>query len=368
MNFCYLLNLYGFGGLEIQTILRAKDGLEKGNNSCIVSYPDSRVRKYAENLGFEVILLPKRPKIFNFLNFSLLANIFDRNQVDICIVPKSNLLGSAIIAKKLSKSKPKVIFYQQMQSGINKKDFYHNFIYNNLDGAIVLTEKMRQMILETTKINPVKTFVVPYGVKWQEFLNHKNNIFSNRSSFNLPDDAFIVGCIGRIEPKKGQDTLLEAYKLANLENSKLIFAGSVDDRKYFQKLQDYTKENDLTNRVEFLKFTYEVSRLMSTFDCLVVPSHSETFGMVVLEGMACSLPVIATNSGGIPEIIDNGINGLLFEPKNVYELANCLKKIYFEIELRNKIAEKGLEKVKIKFDYEKNVNKFFEVCALIANK
>ncbi len=368
MNYCYLLNLYGFGGLEIQTILRAKDCLEKGNKSFIVTFPDSRVRTFAENLGLDIKILPKRLNIFSFAYLPILAEIFDRNLVDICIVPKSNLLGIAIIAKKFSRSKPKIIFYQQMQSGIKKKDPYHNLIYQNLDGAIVLTERMRQMILETTKVNPSKTFVVPYGVKWQEFLGHKNNKLINRSSLNLPDDAFIVGCIGRIEPKKGQEDLLEAYKLANLENSKLIFAGSVDDSKYFQKLQDSIKANNLLNSVEFFKFTYEIPRLMSTFDCLVVPSHSETFGMVVLEGMACSLPVIATNSGGIPEIIDNGIDGVLFEPKNVVELTNCLKKVYFEKEFSSKIAEKGLEKVKIKFDYEKNVNKFFEACELIASK
>jgi len=366
MNFCYLISLDGFGGLEIQTILRAKDTLEKSNNSIVVAHRETRVWDYALKLDLPLKSLPYKHRRFNFLNSYELAKIFDAEKIEMCVVPKSDLLGLAILASKLSKVKPKIIFYQQMQSGIFKKDPYHNWIYKNLDGAIVLTERMKKMLMETTNISPSKVFVVPYGVKWFNYYNQKAKKDENRKKYNLPEHYFLIGCIGRIEPKKGQDTLLEAFFLSNLPNSMVIFAGSVDDHKFFNKLKRFVLEKKLTDRVIFLQFTFDVPQLMSTFDCFVVPSHSETFGLVVLEAMAAELPVIATNSGGIPEIIDNNKNGLLFEPKDSMELARCLKKVHHDSKFATEISKNALEKVKIKFDYEKNVNKFFEVCEKVA--
>jgi glycosyltransferase involved in cell wall biosynthesis len=367
MNYCYLINLDGFGGLEIQTILRAKDALEKSNKAVVVAIEGTRVWKYASELGLNLRSLPFKDTKFFFRNSFQLARMFDEEETEICIVPKSNLLGLAIWGRKFSKAKPKIIFYQQMQSGIIKKDPYHNWIYKNIDGAIVLTERMKTMLTETTNINPSKVFVVPYGVKWQNYFNQKAKKLENRRKYDLPENSFIIGCIGRIEPKKGQDTLLEAFSLANLPDSIVVFAGSVDDHKFFKKIQNFVSERNLTDKVKFFQFTFDVPQLMSTFDSFVVPSHSETFGLVIIEAMATGLPVIATNSGGIPEIIDNKKDGILFEPKNSNELANCLKKVFNDSKFAEEISKNALEKVKIKFDYEKNVNYFFEVCEMIGN-
>ncbi len=367
MNFCFLNPLRGFGGLEIQTILRAKDAHSLGHNSFVVVSRGTRSEQYASELDLDMELLTRSPilKYLDVIAAVRLAEIFNRRMPHICIVPKSELLGLAILGRKFSKVKPAIVFYQQMQSGIRKKDPYHNWVYHQLDGAIVLTNAMKQMLLQTTNFWENRTFVVPYGVKLEAYTCFHNEREVLRQRFNLPEGKFIIGCIGRIEPHKGQETLLRAFIEAKIPNSVLLFAGSVDNKAYFGELQKIAKECRVSDNVRYLEFTKDIPELMNTLDVFVMPSNSETFGLVVIEAMASALPVVATNAGGIPEIIDSGVDGLLFEPKDSATLTKLLWKVYDTPLLAKSLGSKALEKVKIKFDYQKNVNTFFEVCQLI---
>lgn len=367
MHFCFLAPLQGFGGLEIQTILRAKDACSLGHNSFVVVTRNTRSEQYASELDLDMELLT-RGSILKYLDVIAavrLAKIFEQRVPHICVVPKSELLSLAILGRKFSKAKPAIVFYQQMQSGIRKKDPYHNWIYRQLDGAIVLTNTMKRMLLQTTNFPENRTFVVPYGVKleaYEPFHNQRNIL---RQRFNLPESKFIIGCIGRIEPHKGQETLLRAFIEAKIPDSFLLFAGSVDDEVYFANLRKIAEKGKVSDKVRYLEFTKEIPELMNTLDVFVMPSNSETFGLVVIEAMASALPVIATNAGGIPEIIDDGIDGLLFEPKDSGKLTKLLWEVYDTPLFAKSLGSKALEKVKIKFDYKKNVNIFFEVSQLI---
>lgn len=367
MNFCFLNPLQGFGGLEIQTILRAKDSHSFGHNSFVVVSRDTRSEQYARELDLNIELLTRITmlKYFDVISAIRLAKIFEQRKTHICIVPKSELLNLAILGRKFSKVKPVLIFYQQMQSGIQKKDPYHNWIYSNLDATIVLTNAMKRMLLQTTNLPENRTFVVPYGVELEAFELFHNQRETLRQKFNLPESKFIIGCIGRIEPHKGQETLLRAFIEAKIPDSLLLFVGSVDNKAYFENLQKIAADCGVSNNVHYLEFTKDIPELMNTLDVFVMPSNSETFGLVAIEAMASALPVVATNAGGVPEIIDNGVDGLLFEPKDSTTLAKLLSRVYEDTNFAKLIGVKALEKVKIKFDYKKNVNTFFEVCQLI---
>lgn len=365
MNFCFINTLSGFGGLEIQNILRANDSIRLGHSALVIVSSRTRSKEFAMELNLPTIQL--NPKFFYFnLNFARnLANIFSSHQIDICIVPKSELLFSCILAKKLSKRPIAVVFYQQMQSGINKRDPYHNFIYRNLDSAIVLTERMKNDLQNTTVLPPDRVFVVPYGIdssKFQSIIETKSRL---RQEYDLPSQKFIVGCIGRIEPLKGQMVLVESFARANLPNSALVLAGAIDNADYFLQIQKRINEYGLSNSFYYKEFTKDVPKLMQCLDLFVLPSNSETFGLVVIEAMASGVPVIATNSGGISEIITDRVDGLLFEPKNVDQLANLLTIIFQNKELVERITRNAQQKIQVKFDYQKNVSKFFEICELV---
>lgn len=126
------------------------------------------------------------------------------------------------------------------------------------------------------------------------------------------DDRHIVGLFGRLTPWKGQHVLLDA--LVNLPNVQAIFVGGplFGEEVHEAALKTQARALGLEDRVRFLGFRTDVAQLMSGVDILVHAStHPEPFGRVIVEGQLTGLPVIATTGGGVDEIVQDGVNGLL---------------------------------------------------------
>ncbi len=349
--------LVEYGGLEIASTKLGKELQDRTFKVNVVTIAGSKVEGLARSLKLQVEHIKMNKPYFNFNAAIQLSKMFDKNGTDICIVGKSSLLSTAILSKKLSQKKPIVVFHQQMQSGLNKKDFVHNWIFRNLDAAVVLNNKMRDDILRTTIIDNCKVRVIPYGIDIEKFRPMPDEKLELRKNFNLPIDDFLIGCIGRIDRQKGQDVLLKAFfELDQKEKIKIVFAGNSNDEEYFAALKALILENDIQDKVLFIPFTDKVPELMNCFDILVVPSHCETFGLVIIEGMACSLPVIGTHCGGVPEIIDSGKNGFLVEPKKFSDLSELIKMLLTNKDLMGKIGKNARETVELRFDKDIEIN------------
>lgn len=146
----------------------------------------------------------------------------------------------------------------------------------------------------------------------------------------LPDNkAFRIGYIGRLSEGKGFHELLEAFAILRRRNVnvELLVAGNFVDEPYKARIEEAVQETCLRYSVRFLGYREDLKPLYEALDVLVVPSRNEPFGRVVIEAAANGVPCIATNSGGIPEIIDSGETGLLYEPGDVYALAGLIDEL-----------------------------------------
>jgi glycosyltransferase involved in cell wall biosynthesis len=94
---------------------------------------------------------------------------------------------------------------------------------------------------------------------------------------------------------------------------------------------------------------------IDTFDCLVLASKDEPFGLVLLEAMRAGLPVVASNAGGVPEIITNEVNGLLFEPEDFEGLANALARIALDTETAARLRRKGKQAIVDRFSFDAQI-------------
>jgi len=165
---------------------------------------------------------------------------------------------------------------------------------------------------------------------------------------------------------KGVNVLLEAFK--NLpENIELRIIGEgIQEKNYKQ----FVTENNLKN-IKFLGAKNRKELIEEYQNCiaLIVPSNwFEIFGMINIEAGINGKPVIASNIGGIPEIIEDGVNGLLFEPGNVEQLKDCILKYWNNSELVKKHGKNAYQKVISKYTEEKYYNELLEVYEEVLNE
>lgn len=162
---------------------------------------------------------------------------------------------------------------------------------------------------------------------------------------------FLVGTIGRLEPEKGQVYLLRAFQmfLSMVPHARLLFAGDGSQRGPLEWL---ARQLGIERSVQFVGFQppEHIPRWLMSFDCFVLPSTvRESFGIVLLEALAAQCPVIASNLGGIPEIIQHNSNGLLVPPADTEALFQALLTVYQHPDGAQERSENGLQMVEERF-------------------
>jgi len=167
---------------------------------------------------------------------------------------------------------------------------------------------------------------------------------SNDENYFLKNPSIIYLLFaGRLKKQKGVNILIDALKILKSENWKLSIVGNGPEMK---KLKIMAIKKGLSEKITFYGFRENIRDFYRSHDILIVPSMKEEFGLVILEAMEFGVPVIGSDSGGIPEIIKNERDGLLFEPGNPVSLSASIKYLIKNPEKRVSIGLKGMEKVK----------------------
>lgn len=189
-----------------------------------------------------------------------------------------------------------------------------------------------------------------------------NDDTSVRKEFGWTAEDRVAGIIGRLDWWKGHEYFLGAMArvLQRIPHLKGLIVGEPEitplGQEYFQKLQLLTKSLGLEDKVIFTGFRKDIPRLMSALDVVVLSSSSpEPFGRVVIEGMAAGKPVVATAAGGVLDIIENGVNGLLVPCKDSEALARAIFQILSDPELSRQMGQAARQRVKEKFTIQHHV-------------
>jgi len=362
IHYTFLMPIGAFGGMEIQMVKRAADAMRLGQSSLFIGKPSSRVEKFALSLGIPVEAIKIRVDYVDLIAAHRLGNIMKARSSNICVVGASKYLSLALLARNLLVPDLAVVFYQQLHASSNKKDPFHNCVYRNLDGAVVLTQKLKDSLAHRTLLPKERIRVIPYGIEVEAFDPAKHSKKENRRQFDLPEDRFLVGLVGRIEEAKGQDVAIDAFAKANLANAMLVICGAAQTKDYLDHLKKRAAALKIEESVRFLPFTSEIPALMNAFDLSLLPSRGETFGLVVIEAMAAGIPVIGTDAEGVPEIIRQEENGLLVPPGDSDALANSLRRLTEDGTLRDRLGRQARQDTIERYDYARQTEKFFAYC------
>jgi len=199
--------------------------------------------------------------------------------------------------------------------------------------------------------------VIPFGVNIEEFSKKEvKSLFS--------EESYVIGCIKALEDLYNIDVLIKAFAVLKSKfpskSLKLLIIGVGSREAELKKMVSDLKLVDdvtFTGRIPF----YEVSNYFNMLDVLVNISDYESFGVSVIEAMACEKPVIATNTGGLKEIIENSTFGSLVEIANVEQTAYEMERYLLDENLKQKVGKAARAKVIEKYNWTNNIHQMIDL-------
>ncbi len=222
------------------------------------------------------------------------------------------------------------------------------------DRLICVSEHTRREAIERYGALPERAFAVHNAVSEENFPCPKPEELAEFRRRLAGDDEKIVLYVGRLDREKGVDVLLRAFArvVHRGQRARLVIAGT---GSLEEELRKASAEQGIQEAVTFAGYVMadELSRLYRSAQVLCVPSLYEPFGIVALEGMICGLPVVASATGGLTEIIDDGASGWLVPPGNENALANALSCVLEEAGVAQRLASSGQRRVREVFTWER---------------
>lgn len=225
------------------------------------------------------------------------------------------------------------------------KTAFKKWLLKNVSKIIAISEENAKILKALYPQVANRISVVHNGIDIKEFEKKIAHIQNNSDQ----NGTKTILTVAALHPRKGLKYLIEAFAKINDRTLRLQIVGEGPQK---QELQELAQKLDISNQVEFLGWRNDIPKIMASANLFVLPSLHEAFGLVLLEAILAKLPIIATNSGGIPEIIEDNKNGLLVPPKDTDALANAIKTLLENDELNKKFIQAGLEKVYEKFNAE----------------
>ena len=170
-----------------------------------------------------------------------------------------------------------------------------------------------------------------------------NNFSSIREELGLSRKDLIIVSVGRITKDKGYHILEDIIlKLKNEENLRFIIVGNGD---YFNTMKKNLSSLIIKKKVFLLGYRDDIQRILNSSNIFILPTLHETLSIAILEACIEGLPIIASNTGGIPEIVENGYNGLLVPPGKTSAFVKAIKLLLYNQELRLRYSKNSKERI-----------------------
>lgn len=187
---------------------------------------------------------------------------------------------------------------------------------------------------------------------------------AQRRAWGVPDDAFAIGIVARLAPVKNHPLLLRALEQLDARFH-LVLVGDGPSRS---ELGQLARQLDIEHRVHFAGEVISPLNLHQFFDASVLCSLNEGFPNSVIEALAAARPVVATAVGGIPDVVVDGVTGLLTPLADPAPLAGALRTLEADLRLRTRLGETGRETVRSKFHEEVVIEKLSALYETLANR
>jgi glycosyltransferase involved in cell wall biosynthesis len=217
---------------------------------------------------------------------------------------------------------------------------------------------------ETNKFTTKEILITPFGIDTEKFKpKFVDPIFK--------EGDIVIGTVKAMERKYGIEYLIESFSILKKkyhhDNLKLLLVGGGSLENKFKHIIDeigITDSSIITGHIPFSK----VADYHNQLSIAVYVSKVESFGVSILESSACEKPVVVSDVGGLPEVVENDVTGLIVKVNSVEDATLAIEKLILNRELRIKLGNAGRKRVKEKFDWDKNVLDMIDIYRKTINR
>ena len=256
-----------------------------------------------------------------------------------------------------------------MQRGLPlRQSLYRNLSYRCATAVFTVTEELRRYHSAQARFSPSRIGVLYNGVDTERFKSRPLLRSALRQQLGIPPDSPVIGYVGRMIALKDVLTLLRAVEMVASEfpSFRILLIGDGPERA---RLEEYVCSSpSLPGRVIFAGRRPDIADLLNAIDIFVLPSLAEGMSNTLLEAFATGLPALATNVGGNPEIVEDGVSGYLFPPRDVSALANRLLILLGDDRLRKTVGAAARNRTVANFSLDRMLNRYTDLYISLARE
>lgn len=343
-----------WGGLEQIALRDALELKKRGFDVHLLCFDSGIIFFKAKASNLVVHTVRSQNKYLNIELMFKIKKLVKDNFIDIVHLHTFNTILPILIG--LRYVDVKIFATRHIHVEHEKKDFFHKWYLSRLDKLLAISDFERANLIKMYPLSDdkIKTLYVGININLFKRTEEKQERFRKDFPY-VSRDKKIIGVIGRIDPMKGQMEFVEAIPSIITKYSQVHFLvvgrpSSEKENEYLESLKVRAREMGVDSFITFTGFYDDVSLPLSVMDIFVMPSYFEAFGLIALEAMACSVPVIATSKGSIDEIICDNEHGLIIQAKSSRQIYEAVVTILDNDTLSNNIKENAYKRVSDIFD------------------
>jgi len=353
MNILHIVNSLDCGGLENFTIELSKELMRTGDKAFICCLDQmGNLAPNAIDSGISVTDF----QIKNGLDLQCiwkLRKYMIANRIDVVHTHNKKPLIYGTIAAKLA-NVSRIIHTRHGQAA----DAVPWYIWKLNSKVVTISEDAKACLVSTNNIAEADVAVIDNGIPLDKFDSISVEASQElKNEIGLLAKSQVVGIVARLAIEKDHRTLIHAFAevLRINENAVLVIVG---DGPLSKELQELTQELKVEKSVYFLGFRQNIAELISIFDIFVLSSTSEGMSLTLLEAMASKKPIVATNVGGNPEVVQDGLTGFIVPPKDPLLMAKAITSLLGNGDLASKFSLNGYERIKNKYSLVSMTEKY----------
>jgi glycosyltransferase involved in cell wall biosynthesis len=366
MKILYGITKSNFGGAQRYVFDLAKEAKKAGHDVAVLCGGEGSLVSKLKAENIRVLSIPDFGRDIDLLSDAkgllFILRTVRKEKPDVFHINSAKMGGAGIFSGRLL-GISKIIFTAHgwafneprplWQKSLIK--FFSWLTVLNAHKTICVAEQMRERIAHWPFIKD-KLVVVRNGIENFEMLTREE---ARKELGVVNENTFLVGGLSELHPIKGLDILIEAWgKFAKNRDARLINMGTGEMR---HNLEELAKLHVIGGSFILKGYVENAKRYLQAFDLFVLPSRSEAMPYSILEAGLASLPVVASAVGGLPEIIESGVSGILVEKENTDDLFSTLVLLYENAELRTRLGNNLKHVIETEFTIEKMASKTFDV-------